>query len=154
MKKFTLLFALLCASVMGFAIDWSGIDWIGSTDATYANQFKVYGKEVVNIQNPFGTGLGIYITFPTDVNLDCTTPAGASFQKQGAAILFFLSTFVEKETNVTVVYNGGSVDLVIYNDKGTESSAKQSPELSLNSVKETLEIYATDGTLQIISSRI
>ena len=59
-KKLTLLFALLCASVMGFAIDWSGIGWIGSTDPTYNNQFKVSGKDVVNIQNPWNGIRNIY----------------------------------------------------------------------------------------------
>ena len=153
MRKFSFLFALLCVSVMGFAIDWSGIDWIGSTDPAYNNQFKVSGKDVVNIQNPFGTGLGIYITFPTDVNLDCTAPVSANFQKQGAAILFFLTTFVEKETNVTVIYNGGSVDFVIYNDKGTDSSSKPSPELTLNASTKTLEIDASAETFQIVASK-
>ena len=153
-KKLTLLFALLCASVMGFAIDWSGIDWIGSTDPTYSNQFKVSGKEVVNIQNPFGTGLGIYISFPTDVNLECTAPAEASYQKQGAAILFFLTMFDKKETNVSVSYNGGSVDFVIYNDKGADPApSKPSPELSLNATSITLEKDVAAETFQIVPTK-
>ena len=153
-KKLTILFALLCASVTGFAIDWSGIDWIGSTDPTYSNQFKVSGKEVVNIQNPFGTGLGIYISFPTDVNLECTAPAEASYQKQGAAILFFLTMFDKKETNVSVSYNGGSVDFVIYNDKGADPApSKPSPELSLNATSITLEKDVAAETFQIVPTK-
>lgn len=155
MRKITFLFfALVCASMTAWAVDWSGIGWIGSTDATYDNQFKVSGKDVVNIQNPFGTGIGIYITFPTDVNLECTAPAEASYQKQGAAILFFLSMFDKKETNVSVSYNGGSVDFVIYNDKGVDPApSKPSPELSLNATSITLEKDVTAETFQIVPTK-
>ena len=155
MRKITFLFiALVCATMTAWAIDWSGIGWIGSTDATYNNQFKVSGKEVVGIQNPWGTGLGIYITFPTDVNLECAAPAEASYQKQGAAILFFLSMFDKKETNVSVSYNGGSVDFVIYNDKGVDPApSKPSPELSLNATSKTLEKDVTAETFQIVPTK-
>ena len=41
-KKLTILFALLCASVMGFAIDWSGYSYIGcDAGGGFDNKFKV-----------------------------------------------------------------------------------------------------------------
>ena len=58
MKKLSLLFALLCASVMGFAaIDWDGYDWIGdgAGGGAYSNKYKLAAdgdQGVVNIQHP------------------------------------------------------------------------------------------------------
>ena len=57
MRKLTFLFALLCASVMAWAYTSEPNTWIGTTDPTYANQFKwltvdavAPPSDVVNIQ--------------------------------------------------------------------------------------------------------
>ena len=97
MRKFSLLLALLCASVMGFAIDWSGIGWLGngSGNAAYTEKYKVSlgdpaPSNVVNIQQPGWagvTGPGIYVEYPSAAFGDCSIADGNMY-KQGAGILF------------------------------------------------------------------
>lgn len=70
--RFTLLFALLCVSMMTWAYTSNPDTWIGTTDGTYADQFKwsvIEGvnapDDVVNIQKPgFAAEIGIYMNFP------------------------------------------------------------------------------------------
>ncbi len=50
-KKLTLLFALLCASVMGFAIDWSGIDWLPGSNSTYKVVVSPAGPNIMQEQD-------------------------------------------------------------------------------------------------------
>lgn len=106
--------------------DWASLEWLGGP-ADYANQFKVCKADgekpgVVNIQNPAWTDktqMGIYTTFPSaafgNISLD-----EAMYEKQGAGILFFLSAFTAKETEVTVVCDNNPIVFTVYNDKGIE----------------------------------
>ena len=104
MKKIFFVAALLCASMMSFAIDWSEIAWLPSTDPAYAEKFKVdpaEGQTVVEVQNPFATGLGIYTKFPAALK-SCSLEASA-FQIEGSGLLLFVNAIKAKETPVTVV---------------------------------------------------
>lgn len=135
MKKITFLFALLCASVMSMKL-WAVAEdtYIGTTDATYANQFKWYSvsgktapQEVVNIQ-PGTNGIALYVNVGTDlfdgVNYDGVSIATADladyYAKTGAGAWFYLSKFTAKCTTIEVT-NGGSVIRAfrVQNDKGT-----------------------------------
>ena len=110
--KFTLLFALLCASMMGFAINQD--TWIEG-NSTYANQFKWYAiegvdapKEVVNIQKPgFATEIGIYMHFPSaDFNAvymnGVLTANGTEYKQDGAGIVVYLSALTSKNTEIII----------------------------------------------------
>ena len=118
MKKLTLLFALLCVSVMGWAI--AEDTYIGTTDPTYANQFKWYSvpgqtapQEVVNIQ-PGTNGIALYVNVGTDlfdgVNYNGVAVATADLEdyyaKSGAGAWFYLSQFTTKCTTIEVTNSG------------------------------------------------
>lgn len=169
MKKITFIFALLCASVMSWAYTSAPDTWIGTTDATYANQFKwsvlsevATPNDVVNIQQPgFATAIGIYMNF-ADAAFDgvymngVLTTNGTEYKQDGAGIVVYLSALTAKNTEV-LIKNGSTTrfGLNIYNDKGTGGStpAKSSPELSLNETTKTLKIDATAETFQIIPTK-
>ena len=114
LKSFALIAMLFSALNLSAAsgVDWSTIDWIGSTDANYTNKFKCSTTEgLVNIQKPFGDEIGIYMTFPTDVDLTCNL---SGFYKQGAGLLLYLSSFTAQETQVVATWNGGSRTFWVY----------------------------------------
>lgn len=132
MKKISFLFALLCASVMSFAFTSAPDTWIGTTDATYANQFKwseidgvATPTDVVNIQKPgFASEIGIYITFPdaafNAIYYNGTQKAnGTDFKIDGAGVVFYLSSLTAKNTEI-ILKNGETTrfGFNIYNEKG------------------------------------
>ena len=110
MKKIFFLTALLCASMMSFATDWSGIEWLGdgAGGGIYAEKYKLAaaeGQEVVNIQQ-FGaaTEPGIYTRFGAAIKAEggCSLPDG-KYMLDGSGMLLYLSAFTQKETEVKVV---------------------------------------------------
>ena len=137
MKKLFFLTALLCASVMGWAV--APDTWIGSTDAQYNNQFKWYEidgvatpTEVVNIQHPgFSGQIGIYVTFP-DAGFNAIYYNGVQkenathFKIDGAGVCFYISSLTDKVTQI-ILKNGETTrfGLTIYNDKGAEPIASE-----------------------------
>ena len=132
-KSFALITMLFSAMTLSAAsgVDWSTIEWIGSTDANFSNKFKCSTKEgLVNIQKPFGDEMGIYMTFPTDVDLTCNL---SGFYKQGAGLLLYLSSFIAQETEVIVTYKNGSRTFWVYYADGTadgeEGSDTEAPVL-------------------------
>ena len=183
MKKLSFLFALLCASVMAFAAGVEQDTWIGSTDATYNNQFKWYEidgvakpTEVVNIQKPgFASEIGFYITF-ADAGFnavylnDVLATSGTEYSQQGAGLVFHVSAFTMKNTTV-ILKNDATTKFgfTIYNDKGIDSGeegGKTASELALNetaktldaAIPETFQIEATtaegyDGTVTYSSNK-
>ena len=109
MKKIFFLTALLCASMMSFAIDWDAISWMASTDPTYAEKFKLSpatGQVPIEVQNPFGTGLGVYSNFPVAL-ASCSWETG-TYQIEGSGLLLFVTSFSKKETEVMVTDNNGT----------------------------------------------
>ena len=132
-KSLALMAMLFSAMTLSAAsgVDWSTIEWIGSTDANFSNKFKCSTKEgLVNIQKPFGDEMGIYMTFPTDVDLTCNL---SGFYKQGAGLLLYLSSFIAQETEVIVTYKNGSRTFWVYYADGTadgeEGSDTEAPVL-------------------------
>lgn len=164
MKKLFFLTVLLCASVMSWAVDQD--TWIGTTDATYAEQFKWYEIDgatapsgVVEIQHPgFATEIGIYITFAdaafNAIYFDGVLAAGTEYSQQGAGIIFHVSAFTKMNTTV-ILKNDATTrfGFRIYNKKGS-SSGKADPMLvvspkdtTINASKsETFEISASKAT--------
>ena len=131
-KKLTILFALLCASMMGFAIDWSGISYVGydAGGEAYANKFKVQtddGQNVANIQNFKGAGWGIYTSFNGKGAI--TSVSGvSSYEVEGAGVCLHCSAFDAGETVITVTCALGSFNFTVYKeaDSGSGSSTKES----------------------------
>ena len=130
--------------------DWSTLSWLGdgSPEQTFGNQFKVCvgdpAPAIVNIQKPgFASETGIYMTFPsaafTSFSLDETM-----YDLQGAGIIFHLSAFSNKETEVTVVCQGENYVFTVYNDKGI-ATAIDNTEAAVKAQK-----VLRDGQLYII----
>ena len=140
--RFTLLFALLCASMMSFAaIDWSAYEWLGngSGNEAYTSKIKVAtaeGQSVVNLQKPgWAAEAGIYTYFGAGIQ-SCSLPEG-KYAIDGAGICLYLSAFTAKETEVTIVdANKTYVFTVYYEDgvaggaggEGTDPTPKPEPE--------------------------
>lgn len=161
-NKLTLLFALLCASMMSFAIDWESKAWIGngSGNGAYTDAMKADcpdGVNVVNLQIPgfSDSNAGIYITVP-DAAFTKATFNGEerTIYTQGAGILFPLTSFTDMYTEVVILNDATPRwTFTIYWKDGVESSggggdALADAELTLNSAAETLDA-ATSETFQI-----
>ena len=143
--RFTLLLALLCASMMSFAaIDWSAYEWLGngSGNEAYTSKFKVApaeGQTVVNLQQPgWAAEAGIYTHFGAGIQ-SCSLPEG-KYAIDGAGICLYLSAFTAKETEVTVVDALKTYVFTVYYEdgvagegggEGTEPEPTPEPEPTL-----------------------
>ncbi|MBR4521083.1 MAG: hypothetical protein IKO63_06670, partial [Paludibacteraceae bacterium] len=132
-KKISFLLALLFVSAIGWAYTSDPDTWIGTTDATYANQFKwsvidgvATPNDVVNIQQPgFATAIGIYMNFVdaafNEVYMNgVLTTNGTDYKQDGAGIVVYLSALTAKNTEILIKQSSTTrFGLNIYNDKGT-----------------------------------
>ena len=118
MKKLLTIFALLCMSVVGFAIDWSGYEWLGdgAGGGAFSNKYKVApaeGQSVVNIQKPgWASEAGIYTSDFGGAISSCSL--GDKCAIDGGGIVLYLSAFTAQETEVTVVAALGSKTFTVY----------------------------------------
>lgn len=108
--------------------EWENIEWLGdgSPEQTFGNQFKVCkdGTQpgVVNIQKPgWAAETGIYLTFPSAAFGEISLPEN-NYVKDGAGIVFYLSAFTAKETEVSVMCDSNEIIFTVYNDKGTDKA--------------------------------
>ena len=122
MRKLTLLFALLCASVMGWAepIDWGSIAYVSGSSqykAVISPDVPAPGDGIVNVQ-----ANAIYVTFPSaDFDFSEMIAASISYSQGGAGIFFNLSNFATaSEMSVTIgnTYNAVKTmyTLTVHND--------------------------------------
>ena len=117
-RLFSFLCVLCCASVMGFAIDWSGYDFLGdgAGGGAYSNKYKVApaeGQSVVNIQRPgWASEPGIYTSGFGGAISSCSL--GDKCAIDGGGIVLYLSAFTQQETEVTVVAAQGSKTFTVY----------------------------------------
>ncbi len=116
------------AGIVVSTCDWDNIEWLGdgSPEQTFGNQFKVCkdGTQpgVVNIQKPgWAAETGIYLTFPSAAFGEISLPEN-KYVKEGAGIVFYLSAFTAKETEVSVMCEGNEIVFTVYNDKGTDEA--------------------------------
>ena len=114
------------AGIVVSTCDWDNIEWLGdgSPEQTFGSQFKVCkdGTQpgVVNIQKPgWAAETGIYLTFPSAAFGEISLPEN-KYVKEGAGIVFYLSAFTAKETEVSVMCEGNEIIFTVYNDKGTD----------------------------------
>ena len=108
--------------------EWENIEWLGdgSPEQTFGNQFKICkdGTQpgVVNIQKPgWAAETGIYLTFPSAAFGEISLPE-SKYVKEGAGIVFYLSAFTAKETEVSVICESNEIIFTVYNDKGTDEA--------------------------------
>ena len=107
--------------------DWDNIDFLGdgSPEQTFGSQFKVCKPDnvgVVNIQKPgFADETGIYMTFPSAA-FGTFSLAANQYAIQGAGVVFYLSAFTAKETEVTVNCEGNDLVFTVYNAKGVATA--------------------------------
>lgn len=141
MKKLTLLFALLCASVMGFAIDWTGVDWLANSNETYKVVVSPTGPNIVQEQDWAGKRC-IYITY-ADANLGACSLDASLHATQGAGKFYYTSAFLQQETEFTQVHNGTTYTFTVYNAHPvTVPSTKAStPTVPASRVKGVYSMY-------------
>lgn len=127
-KKLTILFALLCASVMGFAaIDWSGYAWLGNggVDGKYSNKIKAVstpeltGGAFINNLQTNGGHASIHIAMPS-AEFGAISLDAADYHTDGAGFFPHLDAFKKQETEFTVVCSGTTYTFTVYYEDGTE----------------------------------
>lgn len=153
MKKLTLLFALLCASVMGWSqINWDDYSYLGcDAGGGYGNQFKVkpdVDQNVASIQNFQGAGWGIYTSFNGKGAI--TNVSGvSSYRVDGAGVCLHCASFEAKETQVTVTCALGSFNFVVYNENGSNKTAS---DLTITSTSSVVLDVAGSSTITYTTS--
>lgn len=128
MKKFSFLFAFLCASVMSFAIDWSGVEWLGNgVGEGYSEKYKA----VVSPELP-GTGFinnlqrrpdqtpVLHVCFPSAA-FGAISLAEDQYDTEGAGLFFHLDVFKNQETEFTVVCQDVTYTFTVYYADGIAS---------------------------------
>lgn len=110
-------------------INWDAIDWLpnGSGNEAYTNKFKVCAGStapiVDNIQQPDWagvTGPGIYAAYPS---ANFTTPTILSHFQQGAGLLFYVTNFTKKYTEVVVGVDNTDYSFTVFYVNGTEGGS-------------------------------
>lgn len=169
MRKLTFLLALLCVSVMGFAIDWNGIGWVadglqgGALNKTYkvspSSENASY-PAVVNIQDAGSAEkTGIYVTFPNGI-VSCSL---TSYGVQGGGLWMSLSNFSNQETPVEVTTDASiTYHFAVYYENGTPGgsctdetaptvTAVAKSDITHNSIVLTVTAADNDGGTGIAS---
>ena len=128
--------------------DWDNIEFLGdgSPEQTFGSQFKVCKPDnvgVVNIQKPgFADETGIYMTFPSAA-FGTFSLAANQYAIQGAGVVFYLSAFSLRETEVTVNCEGNDIVFTVYNAKGVATGIEN------NAVVEKAVKFIENGQLFI-----
>ena len=126
-KKLSLLFALLCATMMSWAaIDWSSVDYLSSTEPRISMNTYKYAVDpddakagpdgISNIQPAAETGiLGLYTHYgPLNV-VSCSHNGKIS----GTQLWVYVDQLTEKDTKITVTLSDGSQRAFhLYNKNG------------------------------------
>ena len=123
-KHLALLCALLCTSMMGWAIDWTDTStnpFVPNNDVYQIAGFT--GSSVVNVQTNWGHE-GIYVTFPHALTSCSLGEEGCHID--GAGLLMYLTALTEEETEVTVV-DGNSTNYVFTVHNNTAGGGDPEP---------------------------
>lgn len=126
MKKLSFLCALLCASMMSFAIDWSGVAWLGNgVGEGYTEKYKA----VVSPELPFpgfinnlqkrGDKPSIHVAMPSAA-FGATSLQASQFESEGAGVFFHLDAFPALENEFTFVCSDVTYTFTVYFADGTQ----------------------------------
>ena len=131
MRKIFTLFALLCVSMMSFAIDWNSVDWLGdgAGGGAYAEKYKAVvspeltggaGGFINNIQLHEGV-VAIHIAMPSAV-FGAISLNESQYDLEGAGFFPHLDAFKAKETVCTVVCNDVTYTFTVFFVDGTSTA--------------------------------
>ena len=107
-------------------INWDAISWLpnGSGIEAYTDKYKVCAgspaPNIDNIQQPDWEGLtapGIYASYPS---ANFTTPATLAYYQMGAGLLFYMTNFTAKYTDVVVGVDNTDYSFIVFYADGTE----------------------------------
>ena len=126
MKKLSFLCALLCASMMSFAIDWSGVAWLGNgVGEGYTEKYKaVVSPElpapgfINNLQTRNGKP-SIHVVMPSAA-FGATSLQASQFESEGAGVFFHLDAFPALENEFTFVCSDVTYTFTVYFADGTQ----------------------------------
>lgn len=126
MKKLSFLCALLCASMMSFAIDWSGVAWLGNgVGEGYTEKYKaVVSPElpapgfINNLQMRNGKP-SIHVVMPSAA-FGATSLQASQFESEGAGVFFHLDAFPALENVFTFVCSDVTYTFTVYFADGTQ----------------------------------
>ena len=126
MKKLSFLCALLCASMMSFAIDWSGVAWLGNgVGEGYTEKYKaVVSPElpdpgfINNLQTRNGKP-SLHVVMPSAA-FGATSLQASQFESEGAGLFFHLDAFPALENEFTFVCSDVTYTFTVYYVDGTQ----------------------------------
>ena len=126
MKKIFFVAALLCASMMSFAIDWDAEEWRGNGTGDEKNTDKY--KAVVSPEMPapgFINNLQtknekacLHICFPSAA-FGASSLDASMYEEDGAGRYIHLDVFQNKETEFTMVCSDVTYTFTVYYADGT-----------------------------------
>ena len=108
-------------------INWDAINWLpnGSGNEAYTNKYKACAGspspniDIIQLPGWEGvTGPGIYVNYPSAV---FTTFPALSYYQQGAGLLFYMTNFTKKITEVVVGVDNTDYSFTVYYVDGTET---------------------------------
>ena len=158
MKKIFFLTALLCASMMSFAIDWSEVAWLGNgVGEGYTDKYKaVVSPEmpapgfINNLQTRTVDDQPIpvlHICFPSSA-FGASSLDASQYEEEGAGRFIHLDIFQARETEFTVVCSDVTYTFTVFYADGTPTGM-ESVAASVKAVK-TVE----NGQLVIIKNGV
>lgn len=123
-RYFSFLCVLCCASVMGFAIDWSGYSWLGNggVDGKYNSKIKAtvspsLGTGFINNLQTNGGHASIHIAMPS-AEFGAISLDAADYHTEGSGFFPHLDAFKKQETEFTVVCSGTTYTFTVYYEDG------------------------------------
>lgn len=126
MKKIFFVAALLCASMMSFAIDWDAEEWRGNGtgDAKYTDKIKaVVSPEMpapgfINNLQTKNEKACLHICFPSAA-FGASSLDASMYEEDGAGRYIHLDVFQNKETEFTMVCSDVTYTFTVYYADGT-----------------------------------
>ncbi|MBQ7649073.1 MAG: discoidin domain-containing protein [Paludibacteraceae bacterium] len=133
MKKLSFLCALLCASMMSFAIDWSGVAWLGNgAGEGYTEKYKAVVSPdlpapgfINNLQTRNGKP-SIHVVMPSAV-FGATSLQASQYETEGAGVFFHLDAFPALENEFTFVCSDVTYTFTVYFADGTQGGGNAEP---------------------------
>ena len=156
MKKIFFVVALLSASMMSFAIDWSSVEWLGdgAGGGAYTNKYKaVVSPEMpspgfINNLQMKNEKACIHICFPSAAfgasSLDAT-----QYEEEGAGRFIHLDVFTAQETSFTMECDAVTYTFTVYYADGTATGIESIQSSAVSSQK-----VIENGQLVIIKNGV
>ncbi len=152
MKKLSFLCALLCASMMSFAIDWSGVAWLGNgVGEGYTEKYKaVVSPElpapgfINNLQTRNGKP-SIHVVMPSAA-FGATSLQASQFESEGAGVFFHLDAFTALENEFTFVCDNVTYTFTVYFADGTQGGGGNAEPTEIYDVNFALASNGSSAT--------